>query len=259
MSVTGTDIAAYIGAAAWIPPIAALFYSRFVRPAVEIVPEKQVELGFTSYGPILNIRLALSSARKDATVDTIWADVRHSSGDVHRLTWTGMKETFSEITDTAGNRQRVERDQPAIAIRLTTSILNEKFVRFQDLAFHEGARPKINTLAEHIAYLAGQSGATSQAVTASKQFFDITEYFKSSFWWKPGCYTIEFGVSGRDNPQLRADRFAFELMQHDVDAFRQNLDLIKVEVDNTLSTWLPEYTPQPVPWQWRNIALVKKE
>ena len=38
------EIAAYVGAAAWLPQIVALVYRATVRPKVTIVPEKQAEM-----------------------------------------------------------------------------------------------------------------------------------------------------------------------------------------------------------------------
>lgn len=38
--MTPTEIAAYIGAAAWLPQIATLIYKRVVKPIVTIVPDK---------------------------------------------------------------------------------------------------------------------------------------------------------------------------------------------------------------------------
>lgn len=243
--------------AAWLPSIAYWVYGWLVKPVVQIVPEKQIELGFTFLGPIFNIRLAMSACHRDAIIDRIWVELQHESGEVRILTWTGMRETFSEITDAAGNRQMVERDQPAIALKLTTSLLTEKFVRFQSLDFHEGRRILLNALAEHFVYLNAQEADPQEAIMASRQLYDIVEFHKTSFWWKPGRYTVQFGIEGRESARTEADALQFELMQHDVDALQQNLNLIKLEFENAVKSSLPGFEPHALPWAWRNIPLVK--
>lgn len=258
MGFSVTEIAAYIGAAAWIPSIAYLLYGRLVKPVVQIIPEKQIELGFTTLGPIFNIRLVLSACRKDAIIDNIWVELRHESGEERHLTWTGMRETFSEITDMAGNRQLVEKDQPAIAIKLATVLLTEKFVRFQELAFHERNRPLINAFAEHGIYLKEQQNDCHDSILKSKQLFDIMEFYKASFWWKPGRYTVKFGIEGREKVGIDANAFEFKLMQHDIDYLRKNLDIVKDDFENMVKTsFIPDFESLPINWNWRNVPLVK--
>jgi hypothetical protein len=139
--MTPAEIAAYIGAAAWLPQIATWAYRKFVQPAVTIVPDKYAEVGFTPFGPIFNVRMAFSTENKDLIVDGFELLLRHSDGDTRTLRWSGLSETFSEITDAAGNRQVVSRDQTPIALKIGTESLIEKFVRFQEPRYHEIDRP----------------------------------------------------------------------------------------------------------------------
>ncbi len=150
------EIAAYIGAAAWVPQIASWMYRWLVKPRVHIVPERRVEVGFTAFGPIFNIRLALSASKKDAIIDHFEVELRHGAGDSHVLSRIGLSETFSEIVDAAGNRQSIEKDQPAIALKVTTAVLLEKLVRFHNLDFRERHRLALNSLVEHLNYLRRQ-------------------------------------------------------------------------------------------------------
>src|SRR3989304_9497204 len=103
--MTPAEIAAYIGAAAWLPQIAAWIYRYFVQPAVTVVPDKYAEVGFTSFGPIFNMKMAFSADNKDLIIDGFELLIRHSDGASRTLRWSGLSETFSEITDAAGNRQ----------------------------------------------------------------------------------------------------------------------------------------------------------
>ena len=55
------EIAAYIGAAAWLPQIAAWIYRSVIKPKLRVIPNQFAEVGFTTYGPIFNVRMASSS------------------------------------------------------------------------------------------------------------------------------------------------------------------------------------------------------
>lgn len=145
---TAADIAAWIGAAAWLPQIASWVHARFVRPLVRIMPDRSVSVGFTGYGPIFNVRVAIASERRDAILDKIAVTLRHEGGDQHELAWVSHREKFSQITDNQGNYQVVERDQPAIALQVHTAILAEKFILFQEPSFREKARPLVERVEE---------------------------------------------------------------------------------------------------------------
>ena len=55
--MTAADIAAYIGAAAWLPQIGAWIYNAVSRPELKIVSAGQIEIGFSMFGPIANATL----------------------------------------------------------------------------------------------------------------------------------------------------------------------------------------------------------
>jgi len=252
--MTTTEIVAYIGAAAWLPPIVYWLHNWLVKPIVRIVPEARVELGFTTLGPIFNIRLALSASSKDAVVERMWIELQHESGETRELAWTGMREMFSEITDAAGNRQLVERDQPAIALKLSTITLTEKLIRFHDTKFQETQRPLQDALSAQAAFLNGETDAHDNLLK-SKELFNLLESFKSAFWWKCGSYRVRFCIEGRDQAKVDAQIWKFHMSQLDVDLLRNNLGLIGVEMVNAVKSHLPEFQPEPVSWAWRNISL----
>jgi hypothetical protein len=258
MNMTGltpTEIAAYIGAAAWAPQILTWIYRHGVKPVAEIVPEPRLQLGFTTYGPIFNIRLALCAAKKDAIIDRIEIDLRHQEGELHALTWTGMRETFSEIVDETGNRQLVEKDQPAIALKVTTALLIEKFVRFQDLAFHDRLRLATSAFDEHLGYLKRQDGDYPDVAIKSREFLEVKDLYRQHFWWRPGVYTFSFRIKSRHGANLNAGAFEFTLTQQDTDALQRNLDLIGVCLEDALRSDLPGFQPRPLPWAWRDVPL----
>jgi hypothetical protein len=249
------DIAAYIGAAAWLPQIGSWIYDRYVPPVVRIIPERQVQLGYTTLGPIFNVRLALVADRKDAIVEHMEARVRHEQGDVHTFTWTGLREMFSEITDSAGNRGVVERDQPAIALKVSTALPVEKFVRFQDVAYHDRHRVPMESLVAQFNYAKANYPDFRERILQSKEYHSLLEFYRAEFWWKPGKYTATLSIQSSSRARLRSDTFGFQIAQYDVDAMRGNLDVMNAEYRNTIMMGADGYEPSPIAWAWRTLPL----
>ena len=252
--MTPAEIAAYIGAAAWLPQIATWIYRKFVQSVVTIVPDKYAEVGFTAFGPIFNVRMAFSAENKDLIVDGFELLLRHSDGDTRTLRWSGLSETFSEITDAAGNRQVVGRDQTPIALKIGTESLLEKFVRFQEPRYHETDRPVMSSLIAHFNFLKRSSPGDYVAQTlSSKELFAVLETRQKSFWWKPGRYQITLQLSSPKKFQLTHSQFHFELTSVDIDRLKQNVATLDSDLGNVISSNLPDFKGQPVNWNWANV------
>ncbi len=82
------EIAAYIGAAAWLPQIAMWLYRSIVRPKLRIVPDQLAEVGFTSLGPIFNVRMAFFVENRDIIIDDVELILRHQDGIIRTFRWT---------------------------------------------------------------------------------------------------------------------------------------------------------------------------
>jgi|CXWL01.1.fsa_nt_gi hypothetical protein len=248
------EIAAYIGAAAWLPQIATWLYRKFVRPSVRLVPNQYAEAGFTSFGPIFNLRMAFCVEDKDIVIDGMKLVLRHQDGDSRTLRWAGLGETFSEITDAAGNKQIVSRDQSPIAIKIGTQSLLEKFVRFQEPRYHECDRPLMQALVAHFNYLKQTKSDTYVAdVLASKELFLLLEARKKSFWWKAGRYDIEVQLTSPQTFYLLSSHFNFELTANDVALLDRNVSTLETDLKNIISSNLPDFQAQPLNWNWANV------
>lgn len=253
------EIAAYVGAAAWLPQIAGIIYRRIVQPEVSITPGQYGEAGFTSFGPIFNLQLLFSVEKKDIVLDGLEMILQHTDGDLHILRWAGIGETFSEITDAAGNRQIVKRDQTPIAIKIGTESLIEKFVRFQEPKYHEIDRPMMANLLEHCSYLK-QTNPTSYVEKAleSKELFALIEARKKSFWWKPGTYEVTLKPSSPKKFKLANSNFTFKLTKIDIDFLKRNLSLLDIYLKNVISSSTPNFEFQPLNWNWANVDIDRR-
>ncbi|GAB6145305.1 hypothetical protein [Desulfocicer niacini] len=252
-----TDIAAYIGAAAWLPQIISWIYKAYVTPQITISPDKFLEIGFTSYGPIFNIRLALSADRKSAIIDSFVVELTHEDGDSRILRWSGMNETFSEVTDSMGNRQVISKDQPAIALKIGTESLLEKFVRFQEPRFFDRIRSHLDEVTNHFDFLKKTNDDYVNEILKSKQFHDLSETRKKAFWWRPGKYKATFKIGSPKKINLTHGTFSFTLTTIDIDKLKKNLETLDIELKNVINSNLPDHTPLPVNWNWANVEFNK--
>jgi hypothetical protein len=224
--MTPVEIAAYIGAGAWLPHIISMIYKMVSIPAVKITPDAKIELGYSTFGPIFNLNLALSTTRKDILVDRIEVILKHEEGDEHLFSWQGLRETISELTNTSGERVIQEKDQAAIALKLTTSSLTEKFVRFQEDKFKLGYQPLSEDFLKHAKFLMNSGKDFSEALL-SKEFHELIEFYKTKFWWKGGRYFVEFKASASRVFKLEKSKYTFELHSYDIEALNKNIEIIK--------------------------------
>jgi len=257
--MTPAELAAYIGATAWLPHIAAWTYRWFATPKITILPDRYAEVGFTSYGPIFNVRMVFASDRKDAIIDGFELVVRHEDGDVRTFRWSGLSETFSEIRDDAGYRQgTMGRDQTPIALKIGTESLVEKFVRFQEPRYHETIQPALSSLVAQFNFLkrSGTSDYVSQ-VLASKELFELNDVRQDSFWWKAGRYEATIKLSSPRKFRLTRSQFAFDLTSNHIDQLRQNLDMLTTEMRNVIESNLPDFQAQLINWNWAYADIQK--
>jgi hypothetical protein len=253
--MTSTDIIALVGAAAWLPQIATWIYRAAIRPRIRIIPDKHVEIGFTTFGPIFNLRVGFSAERKDAIVDGISVELTHESGATHRLDWSGMLENFSQIIGPAGIRQSVERESPPIAIKLSTITLQEKLIRFQESRFHDSKRPLESAVFNHLNYLRSRTDKFREETLNSKETQTLLDLYRQAFWWKAGTYKLVFLISSPDRAGVEKEVYTFSLSQSDIDDLGCNINTVKLDLAAFFNIDLEGFKYPTIPWNWKNLAL----
>jgi hypothetical protein len=113
---------------------------------------KKVEIGYTAFGTIFNLRPAVSAAKKETVIDYVSASIHHEEGSEHKLEWHGMREIFSQITDPSGNMGFVEREYSPIALVLYRFGIIERLFRFQDPAFHSKEKVLLKEATDYQAF-----------------------------------------------------------------------------------------------------------
>ena len=232
--MTVAEFAAFVGAAAWIPQIVSWQYRRAETPRVSIIASNLIELGYTRFGPIFNVTLAVAASRKDAIIDRLQVLLRHEDGESHTMLWQGLQETISEVTNLQGDPAVVQRQQPAIALKVPTVPLVDNFARFQESAFHDHR----------------------QEALARKELDGLLEYFRSACWLRPGRYTATFSIGSPVRVRLQLASYSFALTSQDVEILQGNVDNVREYFVDVLSGFeQSERTPKVIPWGWADAAL----
>jgi hypothetical protein len=247
---TPAEVAAYVGAAAWLPQILSLIYKTIVIPKVTIIPEKKVEIGYTAFGPIFNLRLAISAARKEAVIDYVGASIRHKDGSEHKLEWHGMRETFSQIIDPSGKMGFIERDYSPIALVLARFGVIERHFRFQDPAFHAKEQVGVRAAVDHQAFLKSKKADYHQELLESKEVHNILDLYQQSFFWKAGKYTLRFFVKSPNKLSLTDSKYLFELKSYEVEVLKKNLSHFRTVMSNQFKSDIEGFKPEDIRWNW---------
>jgi len=204
--------------------------------------------------------MAFFVGSRDLIIDGLDLVIRHEDGEERVLRWAGLAETFSEITDSSGNKQIVGKDQTPIAIKVVTQSLLDKFVRFQEPRFHAADTLTTRALVSHFNFLKQKSpdGFVPQ-VLESKEYFSVVEQRQKWFWWKPGRYELTLKPSSSQKFKLSGATFAFELPEVDVDLLRRNVPLVDTDIRNIIRSNLPDTKPDQFTWQWANVTMLRNK
>jgi hypothetical protein len=196
MPTTLAETAAFVGAAAWLPQVGTWIYKAATRPRLTIITPKTAEIGFTSFGPIFNVNLALATDRKDIVLTKLSVLLEHENGDQREFTWRSMSETYSALRDQSGLTQgSVAKDQTAIALKVTTNNLVEKFFRFQEDEFEKRIHPVMGTAVRRKEFLEGKGGADYRdEFLRGMEFEELISAHKEMFWWRPGKYRVKLAA-----------------------------------------------------------------
>lgn len=235
MGWSAGEVAAYIGAAAWIPHVGRWLYTHVTKPRA-VLTGPTAEIGYTTYGPILNLRLNLSCERRDVLVNRISIRLQHQSGNHRVFVWRGTRETFSHLKDASGTAVgSFERDSEATAVKVTTNSVYDSFFRFQELKFIEAKEPLRVALMEHESFLNASGKSVPDELLRSEPMHRIISFDRDAFWWEAGTYELRFEIGALSEITL-AKRVALSY-EH----------MLKVDTEG--------YDKAVPIWRWRNPSV----
>jgi hypothetical protein len=215
---------ALVGAAAWIPQVVGWVAGALARPRVRVIPSRAPEIGYTTYGPIFNLTCAISAARKDAVIERITALVTHERGQSTTFTWVTLNETFSQVRGPEGVTE-VGKNQPAVALKVSTLVLTEKQIGMQEPAFDEGRNDRLAPLVELHNHLKKAHPADyAERTRASKEFADLVDFAKRNMPWQAGRYSVRLTLHLAGVKHPTEQTFGFVLTNPDIERLEQNKD-----------------------------------
>jgi hypothetical protein len=252
-----SDIAAVIGAAAWLPVIIDWIVKVVRRPTLSIITDKKAEVGYTSFGPILNFRLALTSDSGAVVITHMKIVLVHESGERRMLEWQGMVQNYGSMV-IEGQRMPMEKDQIALAMKVDDTDVEEKFIRFQDPNFHDQKVERLNKLTERINFVSKTKSDYHDEVLKSEEAHSLLEYFCHGCWWKPGKYTATITIKTTQKAKISGDKFTFTLSTIDIDKMHGNNAFFPLELENNLKhNFVEEYEEKAINWEWVHKPIIK--
>ncbi|OGT38342.1 MAG: hypothetical protein A3F11_05820 [Gammaproteobacteria bacterium RIFCSPHIGHO2_12_FULL_37_14] len=258
INLNATDVIAGLGAAAWIPQIITWVYNAATKPVLTITPDRTVSIGYTLFGPIFNLRLSINVDKKDTLIDFIGVEIQHESGTKHTLEWTGMTEFFSEVKNSAGDNQIIQRDIVPISVKLSTLSLIERFFRFQDSSFIQRNKSELDKLMEQQQFMQNKSATYHDDFLSSKEVDDYIKFMRSNFYWQAGSYTASFLIRSPAPSKLKPCKYQFKLTQDNVDMLKKNLEEIKADIEYFIKKGDAQgFNGKPGNWRWVNVNLNK--
>ena len=254
---------ALLGALSWLPQLISWINSLFMKPELRFVPDETTEIGYTTFGPILNQYFAISTSRKDALIERIILEVTHEKGEKHSFYWKYLDERGPELTSINGEGESMQwrKNQSAIALKVSSSGLAEKKIGFQDTYFQEKLIDYTKAHNEKLFYLERiQTQNYKDKAIKSKEFLDTLDFIKKGFYWKEGRYTVDLFVYETTLKNPHTECFKFELTKSDIEQLEKNIKETQDYIKNLIlykgrasNEWPKHY------WNWANPKFTRME
>ncbi len=119
------DIAAFVGAAAWLYPLSVLLSKWLTKPKIRLRPTDTIKMGYTTLGPTIYLTCAIMTEKRDAIIERIEIEVKHEDGDSHTFIWKTLDELQYEIRSFTGEGGTIGNSQPATAFTTGAAVLGK--------------------------------------------------------------------------------------------------------------------------------------
>ena len=257
------NVVAVVGAAAWTPQIITWVFRFATKPKLSIYLHSQLEMGYTSLGPIFNIRCALLSKHKDAVLNKFSVILRHDSGASYTFDWAGLSEDLSEIQSPIGETVSIKKTSLPLVAKVLHTGVAQMSVRFLHEQFKVNLREASVSVMDRVSFLKTSGKFRTEeeieALASEQVFGELMKLFDSEFIWRAGKYTVTFEFGSPNKFKYKKSEYTFELNQDDIENLRKNLDNIKlylIEIAKIGS--ISDYKLKPIDWVWRNPELYEK-
>jgi hypothetical protein len=244
------DWIAVLGALAWLPHLIRYGYQFLSRPTLRIITGIAPELGFTTLGPILNLRLAFVVDHKDLVISGMRIRLRHESGADQVFEWQGLTQTLGTLSNPHMGNMPFQKESNVLALKAKVADVDERFIRFQSLDFLSTKQGIEAKASGRMMYLQRQgSDVDIEAFLRSNEMTDLYACIKRSFPWKQGSYSLMLEIDSPQTFRVLGHRYKFVLDEVDIEELEKNT--VQVERDYR-QRFIPRKEGEPeLVWLWR--------
>ena len=244
------DVAAIIGALAWIPPIFVAFRAWITKPTIRVFTQPSPEIGFTTSGPIVHVRLAFTVSHKDIVITAIRLSVTHESGEQAFFSWRGIVQRMGTMNYPEIGAVPFEKESGVLAMKVSMKDIEERFIRFQSLDYLQ-AKDDLDVIAlKKLAYLRQSQLFDAPAFLKSSEMNDVYSYIRQSFSCKPGGYRLQVLLESPDAFTVLDDEYTFTLSPLQVGNLSDNLAQVEQDFANQVMPRKPDEPLVQIVWNW---------
>jgi len=253
--MTVTDILAIIGASSWIYPLIVWLDKRLTKTQLEVINHKQLSIGYTFFGPIMNIDLAFSATKDDAFVKEVLITLTHESNQTEIFKWEWFEEKLMEIQmPDSGGIVPYKKSQKAIALKVLTNTLTEKKVGFQKPKFHDMYSDQYQKTFEIFQNIITKKGNINE-LKLSKEYNDFENFLRNNFIWKVGKYSGIINCKVANNKEVFNKEIEFYLTNSDIRKLEKNIQFCLDTLENHFISQDSNYIAN---WNWSEPIDTKK-
>lgn len=227
-------VLAILGSLSWLLLLYNLIERAIVKPDVEIIPDKMLEIGYTTLGPIINMHIALFAKNKRSLIRNMEMNVTHENNDTYKLSWEWFEELIHEMNLPETNVP-TRKNQKAIALNIGEDELIEKKIGFQHKQFKRKYSQSVLETSNKYLNIVINGQGNAEEVRRTDEYNKMRDLFSNSFIWKSGRYTsqIKVYIIDRDLPFL--ETIEFELTPLDITSLSSNISICQNIVEHSFT------------------------
>lgn len=247
------DWIAVLGALAWTPHLIGMIKAWLMKSKIRVLTNRAPEIGFTTHGPIFNIRIAFAVENKDIVVSDLKIRLRHESGEERIFEWQGITQHVGKMTTPDAGVMPFEKEQSVLAIKLNQKEIEERFIRCQEAAYISSKQQYEENAIKKMSYLKSENKYDAESFLREQEMTELYSFNKHAFPWKQGKYRVSVEIKSPEEFEIVDNEMEFLLNPIDVEELTKNKDLIEGDYRRMLIG--AEEDEKDIVWQWRYPTL----
>ncbi|WP_394205249.1 hypothetical protein [Shewanella waksmanii] len=249
------DWIAVLGALAWSPHLVSIIKKLLTKPKVRVITQKNAEIGFTTLGPIFNLRVAFSVENKDLVISGMNVIIKHEAGSEHHFEWQGIVQQVGKMTSSATGVMPFEKELSVLAMKLNQKEIEERFIRCQEVSFITSKNQYISKATKKASYLKSEERFDAEGFLREQEMIELYQFNKQAFPWKAGKYTARIELTSPEKFIALDNDLEFLLTPIDIEELKKNCD--KIEESYKREIVAKEDNEEELKWIWRAPNLLK--